>query len=237
MAGTIIADYIRTDANKLSLNVGNTTFATINAMGLLSSTGTQLIAANGVISADAIQTGNLNANLMTTGTVPKARMPSGAVLQVVQAAKTDAAVLSSLTAQWSAVSNLAVSITPTSATSKILVILHVAINGQGGASTSRGRITRNSTAIAQGDAAGSRPRGVSQVYHYVPGSSEGGFTMGMISTTFLDSPATTSPLTYQFEVGGDNNGTVYINRTANDRNDTYNDTRSISTITVMEIAG
>ena len=50
MAGTIIADYIRTDANKLSLNVGNTTFATINAMGLLSNTGVQIIDQNGVVT-------------------------------------------------------------------------------------------------------------------------------------------------------------------------------------------
>jgi hypothetical protein len=50
MAGTIIADYIRTDANKLSLNVGNTTFATINAGGFYSNTGTQIINQNGLVT-------------------------------------------------------------------------------------------------------------------------------------------------------------------------------------------
>jgi hypothetical protein len=50
MAGTIIADYIRTDANKLSLNVGNTTFATINATGFYSNTGVQIIDQNGVVT-------------------------------------------------------------------------------------------------------------------------------------------------------------------------------------------
>ena len=93
MAGTIICDYIRTDANRLSLNVGNTTFATINAGGFYGSTGNQLIAANGAISADSITTGALNASLITTGalnaslattgTLPKGRLPSGSVLQVV----------------------------------------------------------------------------------------------------------------------------------------------------------
>jgi hypothetical protein len=57
MAGTIICDYIRTDANKLSLNVGNTTFATINAMGLLSNTGVQIINQNGQLQSGAIQDG------------------------------------------------------------------------------------------------------------------------------------------------------------------------------------
>ena len=50
MAGTIIADYIRTDANKLSLNVGNVTFATINSSGFFSNTGVQIIDQNGVVT-------------------------------------------------------------------------------------------------------------------------------------------------------------------------------------------
>jgi lipoprotein-releasing system permease protein len=49
MAGTIIADYIRTDANKLSLNVGNTTIASVNAMGILNSNGGVILNANGTI--------------------------------------------------------------------------------------------------------------------------------------------------------------------------------------------
>jgi hypothetical protein len=54
MAGTIICDYIRTDANKLSLNVGNTTFATINAGGFYSNTGTQIIDQNGKINYSSV---------------------------------------------------------------------------------------------------------------------------------------------------------------------------------------
>ena len=64
MAGTIIADYIRTDASQLSINVGNLTFATINASGFFSNTGTQLIAANGQISgASVIASSITNAKL------------------------------------------------------------------------------------------------------------------------------------------------------------------------------
>jgi len=73
MAGTIIADYIRTDANQLSLNVGNTTFATINSSGFFSNTGTQIIAANGVVT---LRDGQI--------TAPKMGY-SGAVLQVATA--------------------------------------------------------------------------------------------------------------------------------------------------------
>lgn len=63
MAGTIIADFIRTDANQLSLNVGNTTFATINAMGILSNTGSVIINASGQVS-----------NTVITGTMTQAQI-------------------------------------------------------------------------------------------------------------------------------------------------------------------
>jgi hypothetical protein len=106
MAGTIIADFIRTDANRLSLQVGNTTFATINAMGLLSNTGTTIIAANGVISG--------------AGTIAKTALPSGSILQVVSANVTATQI--STTSTSFVTTNFSASITPTSATSKVYVV-------------------------------------------------------------------------------------------------------------------
>ena len=64
MAGTIIADYIRTDANKLSLNVGNVTFATINAGGFYSNTGVQIIDQNGVVTLVDGQVTNAKLSLL-----------------------------------------------------------------------------------------------------------------------------------------------------------------------------
>lgn len=69
MAGTIIADYIRSDANKISLNVGNTTIASINASGILSNTGTTLIAPDGTFVA----------NNITSGILPIARISDGGI--------------------------------------------------------------------------------------------------------------------------------------------------------------
>jgi hypothetical protein len=68
MAGTIIADFIRTDANQLSLNVGNTTFATINSSGFFSNTGTRIIAANGTVATSAL-----------SGTISTAQIANSAV--------------------------------------------------------------------------------------------------------------------------------------------------------------
>ena len=114
MAGTIIADFIRTDASQLSLQVGNTTFATINAMGLLSNTGTTIIAANGVISG--------------AGTIAKTALPSGSVLQVVSAnlasffSTTSTIPLDDTIPQITEGAEiLTCAITPTSATSKLYI--------------------------------------------------------------------------------------------------------------------
>ena len=63
----------------------------------------------------------------------------------------------------------------------------------------------------------------------------------MINTTgfeFLDSPATTSSITYSIDIGGyDTSDAVYLNRAHQDNNfATYNG-QPMSTLTVMEIAG
>jgi len=81
MAGTIIADFIRTDASQLSLNVGNTTFATINASGFFSNTGTQLIAANGTVATSALS-GTIATSQLADSAITKAKIGyAGAVLQ------------------------------------------------------------------------------------------------------------------------------------------------------------
>ena len=63
--------------------------------------------------------------------------------------------------------------------------------------------------------------------------------VGAAVATFLDSPNTTNQVTYRFQIGcdGASGFTVYLNRTQNDRNNSYYDSRTASSITVMEIAG
>jgi hypothetical protein len=83
MAGTIIADFIRTDANQLSLNVGNTTFATINASGFFSNTGTQLIAANGKVSGASLISSSVPTAAIADNAITRTKMGyAGAILQV-----------------------------------------------------------------------------------------------------------------------------------------------------------
>jgi hypothetical protein len=120
MAGTIIADFIRTDANQLSLNVGNTTFATINASGFFSNTGTQLIAANGAISGASVIAGSIPAGKLGTASVARTNMGyTGAVLQTTQSGAFSGVQTTSGSTQFSSTTP---SITPTSSSNKILLL-------------------------------------------------------------------------------------------------------------------
>lgn len=149
----------------------------------------------------------------------------GSVLQVVSTTKTD--TFSTTSTSFVDVTGLSVSITPTSATSKILVLYDTMIGPQ---DTGFFRIVRDSTAIKQGDAAGGRIR--TTVGSISPGGNNDKSAPG--AGNYLDSPTTTSAITYKIQVQT-YSGTLVVNRSYNDSDATYSG-RGASTITVMEIA-
>lgn len=146
----------------------------------------------------------------------------GAILQVVQGVKTDTAIISAGVTYTIA----SASITPSSTTSKILLCTHV--NGYSPYDTTL-YFTRNGTAVGLGDAASTRSRGLAEM-NGSPRSNEAGNSSGF----FLDSPGTTSAITYAILVYNAS-ATSYINRSAADADAGY-DSRTISTITLMEVA-
>jgi len=159
-------------------------------------------------------------------------MPTGTILQVVQSKKTNTQVIDA--DAYTDVSGLSVSITPTSTNSKILVLVTVStsVSNNGG---SFFRIIRGSTAIALGTDGNSNPKTSFEVDNGgSPG--DGSMTGGM---NWLDSPSTTSATTYKLQGkrGPDSAGRLNINRSNNYPANTSWDTNSVSSITVMEIAG
>ena len=172
--------------------------------------------------------GNGDITGITRGAIESTAIGAGAVLQVVSATKTD--TFSTGATSFTDVTRLSASITPTSSTSKILVLLTFNLTGTNAAGGAAYQLVRGSTAICIGDLAGSRPQ-ASGGMGYVPDPN----SYTTISGSFLDSPATTSSTTYKVQVYGPSS--VYVNRTQNDTNGTqiYN-ARTASTITVMEIA-
>jgi hypothetical protein len=242
MAGTIIADYIRTDANRLSLNVGNTVVASINASGILNNAGGVILNANGTFASGVTLptsslVGTIGTSQIANNSVSRAKIGyAGAILQVVQAVKTDS-YAAGAGAQWLTIPGLSASITPTSTSSRILVLLDVKYIGDTDASISRIRMMRDSTPIYLGDAAGSRPR-TSGAQNYNTSGGSGGYNVLASGGVFLDSPSSTSSITYAVQIGGDGNvQTLFVNRTESDRDNSYYDSRTASSITLMEIAG
>jgi hypothetical protein len=172
-----------------------------------------------------------------TRAVNTALAGSGGVLQVVSTAKTDTFVTSA-TVTDTAVTGLTVTITPTSTSSTILVFVSLGIaaeNAQGGATKLTRTIGASTTQISLANAAGSRSRGSFAGSAYR--NSTGNYLLMLLNQTLnhLDSPATTSAITYGVQVSSITTGT-YINRTGSDP-DSADMYRGVSYITVMEIAG
>jgi len=173
---------------------------------------------------------NAGGTLIKTATNTWYFLPSAtasAVLQVKSTAKTDTFTASSTT--MVDVTGLTASITPSSSSNLVLVTVDLNWNADQSLTSIQAQLFRGSTQIALGDTAGSRIRRT-----WLRASSPAGATSGTLSMTFLDSPATTSATTYKIQISSDQSGSVYINRNTTDT-DSTNSTRSISTITVMEV--
>jgi hypothetical protein len=182
---------------------------------------TAKIANGAVIGADINSTFDLTGK---TVTLPAGT--GGKVLQVVSTTKTDKFSIST-TSTFTDITGFSVSITPASASNKILIIGH--ISGGGNICRVAFRLMRNSTAVGVGDLVGSRQQ--TTVGATAPQSND----HLNASFNFLDSPSSTSSITYKVQMIAENDST--INSSHGDANTNAPPmTRSISTITVMEIA-
>lgn len=161
----------------------------------------------------------------------------GKVLQVVSTTKTDTFSASLGQAVPSGdVTGLTATITPSSTSNKILVTAHIC--GSNSSNAFLVWLYRDGSALsgATGDSASNRSR--TTTVSVAQPSSNGPASGALSSFNYFDSPATTSSITYSIRVGHTIGGTdtVYVNRTDSDT-DAVNSGRSISTITLMEIAG
>jgi len=161
----------------------------------------------------------LSGTILTTGSsgqsIPKAALPTGSVLQVVNA--TYSTQVGPVTTTYTD-TGLSATITPTSSSSKILVITGqaVTLGGGGNDSGAQLRILRGATEIYA--------TGITGIYIYNPTS--GSELKVYASFNYLDSPATTSSTTYKLQGRDSTYGTnIY-----------FQDNSSTSSITLMEIA-
>jgi len=173
----------------------------------------------------------LNNNSLSSVTALPAGL-GGKVLQVVSATKSDTYAANGGLRTFYDITGLSLSITPSSTSSKILIL--ATINGQGvtGASRFAFRLVRNTTAIGIGNTTSSRAKVSTNALYDGSGRS-----IETNSINYLDSPSTTSATTYKIQgYQTESTGTHYINRSPTDTNDASY-LRAISTITAYEIAG
>lgn len=169
--------------------------------------GTVTLQAQAVSGTTTLTLPTTNGTIITTGNIP-----TGSVVQVVNA--TYSTQVSSTSNSY-ADTGLTASITPSSSSNKILVIVNQVSVYKAGADTSANiKLLRNATNIVQFGVLVSATANTSNVV-----TSTG--------TSYLDSPATTSSITYKTQFNNNTPaGTVYVQLDG-----------GVSTITLMEIKG
>jgi hypothetical protein len=158
---------------------------------------------------------------------------AGTVLQVVQTVKTDFFSLGS-TGTWTDVTGASATITPTSTSNKILVMFSGEYGGQSTDGFAYLRVLRDSTTLAVGDA-----RGSSRQVTMSAALRNGGGNSPDISRSFgcqiLDTPSTTSAVTYKLQMLGTNNASFCVGGSFSSSDGNRSSVPTF--ITLMEIAG
>ena len=157
----------------------------------------------------------------------------GGIIQVKQTVKTD--TFSSTNETFTDVTGLSVSITPKFSTSKIMV----SYSGCGGSGQNRVghiRLARviggtTTTDIFIGDQSGASQAQASSSF-----VQTNTYYVSSFSGTFIDSPSTTSAVTYKLQLAaGDQDYQVHVGR-SHDNNNEFSRSTTPSQITVMEIS-
>jgi len=166
---------------------------------------------------------------VTAGGTSAVQASSAKVLQVVQTVKTDKFTTTSSSAVD--ITGLSVTITPTSTSSKILIVTDI---NYGGDDNLYGAffVLRNSTNVV----VGTYPSGNQTAATFGVGPPRDNYKIMCASNTYLDSPNTTSSITYKVQASSEFNSIqLSINAPFQTDNAAYI-IGGTSSITVMEIA-
>ena len=170
----------------------------------------------------------MSSELRVDRIVPVDGVPTGGgggVIQVVHETRTT----SFTTTNTAYVDFMSVTITPKFNTSKMLVRYGLYSSTNGDVAHTYSSIFRNDTIIGNATDAGNRTAASS-----VHNTATQQMTFG--GSEHLDSPATTSAITYKIKVKSSNGQTVTFNRSYRDTNLGAYDGRAVSFLTVMEVS-
>ena len=130
MAGILKVDQVQSDSN-LAFAIAGSNVAFMNATSL------QMVTSNLSLAGT---------NVFTSGKLVTSAQPTGAILQVVSTFKSD--TFSTASTSFVDITGMSATITPTSATSKILVFINLTV-GHAASHFSPVNLLRNGTNIAQ----------------------------------------------------------------------------------------
>lgn len=189
------------------------------------------------LGVDGLPAGSVTGTNLTNNSVTRPKVNiNGTWLQLVSTTKVDSFITSN--SGFTAITGLSVTITPTSTSSKILLMCSVNYDSTRSNSGGGFSFARNGTIIdaSRGDAAGIRYR-VTMDFGANANADQSGMSR---SFTFVDSPASTSALTYQLNLFQD--GSFYsttINRARFDDSGgaQSDDGRFASSVTAIELGG
>lgn len=154
---------------------------------------------------------------------------AGVGSNVVQTVKTDTFVTASTS--YVTVTGLTATLTPTSASSKVLIIAQVAHALGVGSGYGHFQLAGGNTSGYIGDASSSRIRNV-----FGGGTNANADNTLILSTiVYLDSPATTSATTYEVQARQAGGASAFVNRSNTDADNAFTG-RGVSSITLIEVA-
>jgi len=202
----------------------------------ISGSGTITGLTTGGLPDGSIAAGDLSSTLDLTGkTVTLPSGTGGKILQVVQTFFTDVFSVTTPADTFVDITGFTLNITPSSSSNKVLVMVQV---GRAGASPTAGRqipfrLMRDSTAIAVGPSAGLR-----MLASFSVSSTDNAYNNsgGM---NYLDSPNTTSQITYKLQMSTQVvSEAAVINAAGNPNTDSVDTpwSRAVSTLIAMEVA-
>ena len=175
--------------------------------------------------------------LRTNRIVPRDGLPSGSsggIIQLKSVTHTEFET-QSLTGSGNFfdIAGMSVTITPTRADSKILIMMNLNVGASHDGNISA-TLHRNGSVISGAIGASPGSRTPVTATEFTSSSSR----QVQMNITYLDSPASTSAQTYGFKFSTAENGTnsVYLNRD-NNFGTSFHTQKPISTITLMELSG
>jgi hypothetical protein len=200
------------------------------------------ITINGSGTVTGITAGGLPDGVITTddiaaSAITRAKMGyAGAILQVVQTVKTDTfSTTTSGQNVFVTISGLSASITPSASSSKVLILVELCGSGLGGSGTLCSFKVQRGGSDISGMLGNARSNFYQSTASNIRAVSDFNSSFRH-NITYLDSPASTSSLTYQV-IGQAESSGFCINRSLNDAGSTNFSGTQISTVTLMEVAG